>query len=598
VITPWVRNPTWLLMPPTTAAMEQVDLLVAVYPESAYFAVSSNVSNLTTYTVDWGDGTAPQNYTGGGIASYLYDYNNPALANTNGPVTFTDSTDTVNRTAHGYTNGMKISFAEIATTTGIVQLQTYYVVNATSDTFQLSDTSGGSVLLLTNDGTGAILPYKQAMVKITPTTVGATLSVVNLPVKNSTANLSAYSQPILDLTISANCPNLLIGSTVASNCIPKLMERCRILRHNTTTFANLFANCTSLQSISLSSTTNITNTTSMFYNCVSLREVPLFDTQNVTIMGGTNVVAGMFSTCTSLRTVPLFDTRKVTNMGAMFSGCNFLEEVPLFDTSSVTVMGTGTVSCGMFSNCPSLRKVPLFNTSNVTSMQEMFKGCQSLIEVPFFDTTKVTSMATMFGSCNSIITVPFFNTSSVTAMNSMFSTCNSLSSVPLFNTSNITTMNGMFQSCTALQTVPFFDTSKVTTFSTMFFGCINIGSIPPFDTSAATGTAAFTNMFNNCSSLQQIPDMNFNRAAITTSASYNTMFSGCNSLSKINLSPGNGPKFTFSVASCKLSAASLNQLYTSLPTVTGQTITVTGNVGIAADDPSIATLKNWVVTGS
>jgi hypothetical protein len=76
------------------------------------------------------------------------------------------------------------------------------------------------------------------------------------------------------------------------------------------------------------------------------------------------------------------------------------------------------------------------------------------------------------------------------------------------------------------------------------------------------------------------------------------MFTGCISLSKINLSPGNGPKFTFSVTLCKLSAASLNQLYTSLPTVTAQSITVTGNVGVAGDDPTIATAKGWTVTGS
>jgi hypothetical protein len=77
------------------------------------------------------------------------------------------------------------------------------------------------------------------------------------------------------------------------------------------------------------------------------------------------------------------------------------------------------------------------------------------------------------------------------------------------------------------------------------------------------------------------------------------MFSTCTSLSKIGSgTSGNGPKFTFTVASCKLSAAALDALYTSLPTVTGQTITVTGNVGIAADTPTIATAKGWTVTGS
>jgi hypothetical protein len=58
-----------------------------------------------------------------------------------------------------------------------------------------------------------------------------------------------------------------------------------------------------------------------------------------------------------------------------------------------------------------------------------------------------------------------------------------------------------------------------------------------------------------------------------------------------------GIKFTFSVANCKLSAAALNEIYTNLATVTSQTITVSGNHGTNADDPTIATAKGWTVTG-
>jgi hypothetical protein len=51
------------------------------------------------------------------------------------------------------------------------------------------------------------------------------------------------------------------------------------------------------------------------------------------------------------------------------------------------------------------------------------------------------------------------------------------------------------------------------------------------------------------------------------------------------------------VASCKLSATKLNEIYSNLKTVTGKTITVTGNYGTASDDPSIAIAKGWTVTG-
>ena len=46
-----------------------------------------------------------------------------------------------------------------------------------------------------------------------------------------------------------------------------------------------------------------------------------------------------------------------------------------------------------------------------------------------------------------------------------------------------------------------------------------------------------------------------------------------------------------------LSATALNEIYTNLATVTTQTITVSGNYGTASDNPSIATAKNWTVTG-
>lgn len=50
--------------------------------------------------------------------------------------------------------------------------------------------------------------------------------------------------------------------------------------------------------------------------------------------------------------------------------------------------------------------------------------------------------------------------------------------------------------------------------------------------------------------------------------------------------------------SASLSSAALNEIYTNLPTVTGQIITVTSNYGIDGDNPAIATAKGWTVTGS
>jgi len=99
-------------------------------------------------------------------------------------------------------------------------------------------------------------------------------------------------------------------------------------------------------------------------------------------------------------------------------------------------------------------------------------------------------------------------------------------------------------------------------------------------------------MFNACYSLTSVPA--FDVTAVTSSINFNGMVSNCNSLSRIQASDF---RFTFVVSNCNLSSTALDEIYTNLPTVTGQTITVTGNYGVAGDDPTIATAKGWTVTG-
>ena len=73
-----------------------------------------------------------------------------------GAVTFTDTGDTVGLNAHGLRNGDKVAFSVITTTTGITQNTEYFVVNASTNDFQLSLTKGGSSIALTNNGTGTL----------------------------------------------------------------------------------------------------------------------------------------------------------------------------------------------------------------------------------------------------------------------------------------------------------------------------------------------------------------------------------------------------------------------------------------------------------
>jgi len=70
--------------------------------------------------------------------------------------TFTDADDLVTKTAHGLSNGDRVSFATIVSTTGIVINRIYFVVNAATDTFQVALTAGGAAVPLTTNGTGTV----------------------------------------------------------------------------------------------------------------------------------------------------------------------------------------------------------------------------------------------------------------------------------------------------------------------------------------------------------------------------------------------------------------------------------------------------------
>ena len=476
---PWVRNPAWPALTAPTSGEQKLVGLYAVWPGDGvgnggnFFAVNC----AGNYAVSLGDGNSISTAAN---AQTNWEYN---FANVNlydATVTLTDAGDLVERPAHGYLNGMRVQFYRIVNTTGLVEAQFYYVVNATANNFQVASTVGGAALALTTNGSASLLPYKIATVEITPQ-AGQNLTAVNLFVKEQTPGLQGYNTGWLELAISGpNITSLTIGSSSLSLRHGDLESANIIELGAVTTFASLFQNCRKLQNVSINAPAAVTNMNSMFYSC------------------------------SSLTTVPLFGTAAVTNMDSMFR------------------------------DCPSLTTVPLFNTAAVTDMTAMFRDCPSLTTVPLFNTAAVTTMSNMFNNCPSITTVPLFNTAAVTVMGNMFNGCSSLTTIPLFNTAAVTNMLNMFNNCSSLTTVPALVTTAVT-------------------------SANISGIFSGCVSLARIQAKNF--------------------------------RFSFSVSGCKLSAAALDEIYTNLPTVTAQTITVSNNYGTVGDNPAIATAKGWTVVG-
>ena len=205
-----------------------------------------------------------------------------------------------------------------------------------------------------------------------------------------------------------------------------------------------------------------------------------FNTSNVTDMGG------MFAECSSLTSLDLssFNTLNVTDMESMFYLCSSLTSLDLssFNTANVPTMSQ------IFKNCESLTNLDLssFNTVNMTSMYWMFCGCSSItgLDLSSFNTANVTNMSGMFISCQSLtsLNLSSFNTAKVTNMSSMFNICSSLTSLDLsnFNTANVTDMSGMFDHCSSLEKLNLsnFNTSKVEIYNkngySIFQGCTKL----------------------------------------------------------------------------------------------------------------------------
>jgi hypothetical protein len=72
-------------------------------------------------------------------------------------VTCDSGTDTITLAAHGLSNGQPLYLSGGTAPTGLSNTVTYFVVNATTDTFQLAATPGGAAINFTTNGSGVLI---------------------------------------------------------------------------------------------------------------------------------------------------------------------------------------------------------------------------------------------------------------------------------------------------------------------------------------------------------------------------------------------------------------------------------------------------------
>jgi hypothetical protein len=293
------------------------------------------------------------------------------------------------------------------------------------------------------------------------------------------------------------------------------------------------------------------------------------------------------------------NTLAVDSFVNLLSNCLRLVSLsPLASSVLITNMSN------MFNNCSSLQSIPAFpgSVAAVRSMFRMFQGCSSLQSIPAFpgSVAAATDMGVMFANCSSLQSIPAFpgSVAAVTNMSNMFQGCRSLKTIPAFpgSVAAVVNMFDMFQGCSSLQSIPAFPGSvaAVRSMVRMFQDCSSLQSIPAFPGSVAAVTN-MSNMFNNCSSLQSIPIIE--TSGVSSVANANNMFSTCPSLAKART---DGLRFAISYNGCKLTANSLNDIFTGLGTAAGatvadRTIDVRNNIGSTTCNTTIATAKGWTV---
>lgn len=444
------------------------------------------------------------------------------------------------------------------------------------------------------------------------------------------------------------------GSELTANSTSTafMFQNCSSLRYvsdlNTskvTTMIGMFSGCRVLGKAPKMDTRLVTSMGSMFNNCNNLVEVPFYDTRSNTTM------QSMFVGCVRLKQVPKFDTQKVNNFASTFSACRSLLSVPHFYTAKATAMNA------MFSFCRSLKTIPEFDTSSCTNMTSMFSGCTSLTSVPLLNTSLVTSTSFMFDNCDALQSIPQFNTSRVTNMQAMFQS-SGIKEIPVLDMREVTNTSAMFGDSQIVK-VPQLIMPKNTNPGSMFLRCYNLREVgnlympeatflqqifdgcssleyPPEivvkayqRTSSPTNITHF-NMFNACSALKRLPLFTTTVQTIGTALNYGSMFANCALISEVpeyDFLGATGSSNTSSLSStftgmhaltrikarnfCQsftlpnpnmMGATALNELYTNLAVVGAggagaKTLTVTGSLGVAGDNPGIATAKGWTITG-
>ena len=404
----------------------------------------------------------------------------------------------------------------------------------------------------------------------------------------------------LKINISSGCCEgmFFINKTLLNNHLNSIIEEVDLSLFNPgkiSTTKNMFLNQTNLKKVNIKISINyVNNMERMFQNCTSLESIDL-SSFTINSYGYMNY---MFSNCNNLKSILLPKTNQVFKyfyMNNMFSFCEKLESIDLsnynlygyidfnctfcYDYSLKSVklpflkvdridMNSMLESCSnldniffttyndkfiytnsaenAFNNCTSLTTLYIYymNFSYVNNLRYMFNNCTSLKSLYLYPShsfkyTKFINTEYMFNNCSELqyIDLSFLQNRNINNMNHMFNNCKSLTSlfIPNININDVEDLSYMFNNCTNLSIIRLsvYKLPNLTNVKYMFNNCHSL-SYFFFHFDDSYNIQDYSYMFNNCTLLTSLTLYNFKGSSINNTMEY--MFNNCTNLTSLDLS--------------------------------------------------------------
>jgi len=375
-----------------------------------------------------------------------------------------------------------------------------------------------------------------------------------------------------------------------------------------------------LPTLSIYSTMHIVGAIGYVYNCNTITQMPLFRTdliytllEFIKYQSATGIING--STAPFGAPLKYFYARGLTslhNQSYFFNNNYYLEFID-FDFSHVTSFTLTyarmisevdlseavnlTTLYETFLGCTRLSKVILPTTNNIQSCYRAFYGCEVLQDIDISMLTKITSAEAMFLNCVSLRTVKMADFPYLTTTLNMFSACYALTEITTGNCNLLTNTTAMFTNCRSLYYANINGLSKANNAYSMFNACYNLVNLVSEQFAKDATALSADNMFNSCERLKVI---NLSSAKLSKLGIFGSPYYIQTPIETININASSlfaGGSPQIQIQNTAMTATNLNTFFTSLPTVTGKTINITGTLGAATCDRTIATSKGWTVVG-